>query len=105
MKNGCVKINLDRDRAIINLLGEVCWGFKVDNFENTIGAKQEIVESLLERLLKEEKLGIIETFLNESELAIIRRALHAVEKEIEEWEFQTRIGVSLEEVKALSIFQ
>lgn len=27
------KINLERDVAIIRILGEVCWGFTVEEFE------------------------------------------------------------------------
>jgi hypothetical protein len=99
-----MKIDIVKNRAIINLLGEICWGFEIDNFEDNIGAKEEIVEALLERLLGKERLGVIETSLNESEVAIIKSALCIVEKEIEEWEFQTRIGILLEEVKAMPIF-
>src|SRR3989304_570731 len=101
MKNNNYKLNLEIDRFIINILGEICWGFKIDNFEKKIGTKKEIVERLLERLLREEKEGIIETQLNDSEIAIIKRALNEVEKEIEEWEFQTRIGVTLQEAKTI----
>jgi hypothetical protein len=104
MVNNRYNINLKRDRPIINILGEICWGFQVDNFEKKIGSKKEIVEALLKRLLIEEKTGIIETYLNASEVEVIKRALNEVEKEIEEWEFATRIGVSLEEVKKISIF-
>lgn len=104
MKNNNCKINLKTDRPIINILGEVCWGFKIDKFEKKIGVKKETVEILLERLVREEKAGAIETYLTSSEIEFIKRALKEVEKEIEEWEFRTRIGVSLEEVKKISIF-
>ena len=99
------KINLEQDRFIINILGEICWGFQVDNFEKKIGAKKAIVENLLEKLLNEEKAGVVEIYLDNSEVSIIRKAFNEVEKEIEEWEFQTRIGAPLNKVKELEIFK
>jgi len=77
------------------VLGEICCGFQIEKFEEKIEARKEIVEALLGRLIREEKSGIIETYLNDSEIKLIKMALKEVEKEIEEWEFQTRIGVSL----------
>jgi uncharacterized membrane protein len=105
MKSINHKINLKIDRAIINILGEICWGFHIDNFEKKIGEKKDVVKTLLERLLKEEKEGVLETNLNDKELEIIRKALNEVENEIEEWEFQTRIGFPLEKVKKILIFK
>ena len=99
------KINLIQDRAIINILGEVCWGFKVNDFEKIIGASYETVETLLKRLVNEEKAGVIETYLTDYEVEFIKKALVVVEKEIEEWEFAIRFGVNLEEVKEISIFK
>ena len=104
MKNSNYKVNLSKDRPIINILGEVCWGFYINNFEKKIGAKKEIVEELLERLLRHEKNEFSETFLNDSEVEIIKKAFNEVKNEIEEWEFQTRIGATLDEVKKISIF-
>ena len=80
-------------------MGEICWGFHVAIFEEEIEEKKEIVEKFLMRLVNEEKLGVIETYLNSSEVDIIKKALKVVEKELEAWESSTRIGASLEEVK------
>jgi len=44
-------INLKNDRAVINILGEVCWGFRLEDFEIKIGASFIEVESLLEGML------------------------------------------------------
>lgn len=104
MKDKTILINLESDRPIINILGEVCWGFRVEDFEDAFGVKAEIVEELLDRLIKCEKSGEFEVFLEKSEIKIIKKALDEVEKEIEEWEFETRIGTSLEEVKKIPIF-
>lgn len=98
-------INLISDRFVINLLGEICWGFHLDDFESKIGAKKEIVEALLEKLIKEEKQGIVEIELDDSEVRIIRNAFDEVKKEIEDWEFSTRIGVSLERVSEIAILK
>jgi hypothetical protein len=99
------KINLKNDRPIINVLGEICWGLSLNDFEKKIGVTEEVAEALLKRLLQEEKLEIIETLITDSELKIIKRALIVVEKEIEEWEFETRLGATLEEVKDIPIFK
>jgi len=104
MTNKDLLINLKRDRPIINILGEVCWGFKVENFEKKFGVKIEIVEKLLERLIREEKEGKSHVCLSISEIEIIKKALIEVKKAIEEWEFETRIGASLNEVKKIPIF-
>ena len=98
-------INLLSDRPIIGILAEVCWGLKVNNFEAKIGEKKEIVEKILMRLVQEEKLGIIETSLNSSEVEILKKAFDIVKEEIEEWEFYTRFGVHLNEVEELAIFK
>ena len=105
MNKKIYKINLEKDRSVIGLLAEICWGFRVHDFEKKIGVKYEIAEALLERLLREEKAGIIETQLTDFEVEIIKNALVEVEKEIEEWEFQTRFGVDLKDVKEISIFK
>jgi hypothetical protein len=104
MTNKKYKINLEKERPVINILGEICWGFDIDDFENVIGVKKTIVEALLERLLKEEKDGNVETYISSADVLIIQRALEIVEKETEEWEFPIRFGVTLEEVKKNSIF-
>lgn len=101
MKNTMYEIDLVEDRALISILGEVCWGFHVDNFENQIVASILVVESILNRLVNEEKAGIVETYISFFEVEIIQRAFREVLKEIEEWEFSTRIGISIDEVKEI----
>ena len=105
MKNNNCKINLQNDCAINNILVEVCLGLKINNFEEKIGARKEVVIKLLEKLSEEEKLGVIETYLTPSEVAILKKAFKVVKEEIEEWDFHTRIGSYLNEVENLPIFQ
>lgn len=104
MKGKFYKVNLEINRPIINILGEICWGFEIIDFEKKIGEKKEFVENFLKRLIKEEKDGIIDVSLSASEIEVIRNSLKEVEKEIEKWEFQTRIGFSLEEINNLPVF-
>ncbi|MFW9928710.1 MAG: hypothetical protein ACFFD1_04915 [Candidatus Thorarchaeota archaeon] len=80
MTNKNILINLKRDRPIINILGEVCWGFKVENFEKKFGVKLEIVEKLLERLIREEKKGIVDVYLSISDIEIIKKSLVEVKR-------------------------
>ncbi len=105
MERKKIRVNLLKNRPIINLLGEICWGFQVDDFEKRIGETKKIVEQLLERLLNEEKVGAVEVSLNASEIEILKRALKEVVNEIEDWEFHARIGATLEEVNKLPVFK
>lgn len=98
------RVNIEKDRGIISILGEICLGFKVKNFEEVIVVKKDVAESLLRRLAQEEKNGIVDTYLTDAEVEIIKRALPVVANEIEEWEFETRLGYTLEEIKRISIF-
>lgn len=98
-------LNLARDRPAIGILGEICWGFKVDNFEEAIGVKYEVAEALLERLIREKKAGNFDTYLSASEVEILKKGLIVVEKEIEEWEFHARMGATLEEVKNIPVLK
>jgi hypothetical protein len=105
MENHTHKINLQKDRPIINLLGEVCWGFPIDNFEKKIGVKKEIAEQLLKRLIREEKTGVIETHLSDAEVEILKRAFKEVVNEMEKEEFHTRIGATLDMVREIAILK
>jgi len=79
-------------------------GFYVDDFESKIGVNKNVAEELLKKLIKEEKAGILEMQISDSELEILKKALSEVAKEIDKWEFETRIGATLKEVKNLTIF-
>ena len=88
MKDKHLLINLKTDRCIINILGEICWGFKIENFEKIIGAKFEVVEELLERLIKQEKKGETDVYLNALDVEIVKKAFVEVKKR------DRRVGVS-----------
>ncbi|MES2198848.1 MAG: hypothetical protein V4489_01590 [Chlamydiota bacterium] len=105
MQNKTFEINLEKDRPIINILGEICWGFQVDNFEKKIGVKKETVEILLEKLLKSEREETLIIYINFTEVEIIKKAIIEVVREIEQWEFHARIGISMEELMKIPFFE
>ncbi len=36
------KINIKKDRPIINILGEICWGLQVDDFEKKLEYRKNL---------------------------------------------------------------
>ncbi len=77
------------------LLNEICYGIHIKNFEEVFG-EEHLVIDLMERVLQEK--GKDSTFIfNGCELKIIQNSFEEVFKEIEDWEFQTRIGILREE--------
>ena len=99
-----IKINSDEEyQIIISILLEVCYGFRIDSFEEKIGAKKEVVVQLMERLRKERKSGIKELNFSSLEIVIIKNSLTEVELEME-WsatECMLRIGAYMEEIKKI----
>lgn len=93
---------------VVNILNEVCHGIKI-NIQSKIGSSYEEVYKLLKKITPyevneyeaDEKKEI--SFKDE-EIRILKRCLLEVAEEIEEWEFQTRIGVTLDEIEENPIF-
>jgi hypothetical protein len=84
----------------------VCHGFNVPDFEIKIGCKKENLFVLLKKISsqdvsEEESEDKIVLILNNSEIEILERCFREVLKEIDEWEFSTRIGVSIDEATEL----
>jgi len=59
----------------------------------------------LKKLLEKEDAGVVEVYLDDLEVKVVQNAFKVVIKEIEEWEFQIRVGVYLETVKDIPIFK
>ena len=95
-------LNSDERILLINTLNEVCNGFRIDNFEKKIGAHKERVARLLARISDADEQGDGKCEFSESDLEIINNSFNEVIKEIEEWEFQTRIGISRKEAFAIA---
>ncbi len=79
---------------LLNVLNEICHGIHIDDFEKCIGSKKEIVVELMDSIAKDENKGDVVLCLSDLEVNIVINSFKCVFKEIEEWEFQTRLGVS-----------
>ena len=96
-----VKLSQHEFFPLLNILNEVCHGFYIPNFENTIGAPRKTVVDFMDKLAKNESKENIIIDLNDFELFFLQKSFIEVFKEIEEWEFQTRIGITIEEAKVI----
>jgi predicted AAA+ superfamily ATPase len=92
-----IKLNENEIWPLLNVLNEVCHGIRVDNFKGTIGEKKEIVLALMDKIAEEENKEATTIDLNDSELKILEKSFEEVFKQIDEWEFQTRVGISIHE--------
>ncbi len=94
-----LEINWAHLWPIVNILNEVCHGVHIESFESTIGYKYDSVLMLLDKLAVHEKSDdesdvSMKIDLSNKEIDIIKNSYREVLKQIEEWEFQTRIGVT-----------
>src|ERR1700722_19494130 len=88
-----IKLHSDEIWPFLNILNEVCNGININNFEKCIGTKREIIIDLFNKTSYLEKDGeLLE--LSALEFKALNNCFHAVVKEIEDWEFQTRIGIT-----------
>lgn len=91
---------------IINILNEVCHGIKINDFETEIGFNYNEIFSLLAKLEAYEvgedmsEIQII-LELNNIETEILKACFNESLKQIEQWEFSTRIGVSISEAQKI----
>jgi len=102
-------LNRDEMGMINNALNEVCNGIYLREFDSRMGAPVDAVRAVLrpvhDLLLTIRKNGlpkseIVITFaLNE--LAVMRNALAVILQEIDEVEFETRLGATQKEIDAL----
>ncbi|MBS0606235.1 MAG: hypothetical protein JSR57_04730 [Verrucomicrobia bacterium] len=67
--------------------------------KKNIGAKKQIVVALMDKISEKENEDEIILFLNDIELNLLKKSFEEVLRQIEEWEFQTRIGVTIQEAK------
>lgn len=91
-----------------NILNEVCHGIKID-IQSKIGSSYEDLYALLKKIkiyeVNEYEADIKKVIaFRDEEVLLLKRCLYEVALEIEEWEFQTRIGVTLDEIKENPIF-
>lgn len=91
---------------IVNILNEICNGVQIKDLKKAIGFKYEEIMDLLRKISSyeveegnSENTQIIE--LSDNEIEIIKKCFDEILKYIEEWEFSTRIGVSIQEARDL----
>jgi hypothetical protein len=98
-----ISIILDGDETwpLINVLNEVCHGFYIDKFQEKIGSGKESVVQLLDKVSDKETESNPVFKLNIKEIKIIFNSFEEVFKAIDEWEFQTRIGVNTAEARKI----
>jgi hypothetical protein len=108
-ENVSFHLSLHELGTISNGLNEVCHCFRVVDFEAKMGADRREVEHTLDEIsdgydkMKDE--GLTEGIVNFSdrELRMIIGALQEVCREIEDWEFHTRIGAELGEAEEILV--
>lgn len=97
-----IETNWNELWPIVNIINEVCHGIETNNIENEFGFKYEEIFAFLRKLvayeMEEDKSEIqINIEFTDREIEIILMCFNAVLKQIEEWEFSTRIGISVKE--------
>ena len=89
--------------VIINVMNEVCHGIKIHQFQEKFDCSKQFASNLLNKLIKFDNFKK-SIDINSQELDLIKKSLDKVCCEIEEWEFETRIGVSFSEVEKIKNF-
>ncbi len=90
-----MKLEIPEVWLLINILHEVCYGIPVPDFEKIIGEKRSVID-FMNRIIASEGKTHDFTF-SVSELHKLRSSFQEVCKEIDDWEFPIRIGISKEE--------
>ena len=92
-----LELSMSELKIIHQALNEVCNGFKIDDFEKTIGFSRESVVSEMDRLKKiyaeavrENDRESVDVRVAPNQLQIYRSALQEACREIDEWEFDSR---------------
>ena len=96
-----IRLNADDIGPFLNIFNEVCNGIYINNFEQTIGAKEQFVNNLWKRISNEINMEKPILNLNNDELEVIKKSFEQVYKHIEDWEFQTRLGITIPEMKEI----
>ncbi len=96
-----IQLRSDEFWPLLNIINEVCHGIRIDNFENVIGAKKQTVVDFLNSIEDEEEEKEVLLNLSDSELIFLKNSFEEVFRQIDEWEFQTRIGISITDARKI----
>ena len=94
-------------RILHQVLNEVCNGLRIENFEKTIGdmdaAKIEMsnLRALYADSNARKDSRRISIHMTPSLIEICRNALARVQMEIDDWDFETRLGASKQQVQSM----
>ncbi len=100
-----VVVNFHDLPIINNSLNEVCNGLHVDDFEKKIGVTKSHAQQLLKKvhrnIAKQElhKKDVEHFHLTVEDLIVVKNALTEVLRQIDDWEFETRMDVTPDEAK------
>jgi hypothetical protein len=87
--------------CLLNILSEIYHGIYVHNFENVIGVQRKVVVDWMNKISEKEKEEEIILILDDFELNFLQKSFEEVFRQIEEWEFQTRIGITMQEANMI----
>ena len=101
-----VEVKWEEIWPVVNVLNEVCHGININSHESEIGFRYEEILKLLRTLSQledknENYSNQIIIKLSDNEREIIKNSFEEVFKQIEEWEFQTRIGITIQEANEI----
>ena len=86
---------------IVNMLNEVCHGLYIYNFEKKIGYSKKCVIKYLNKYLDKVRSKSKIFISDKTEIDVILNVSKLVFKEIDDWEFETLIDISIPEAKEL----
>ncbi len=96
-----IKLSFDDFFSLLNIINEVCHGINVRNFKETIGDERKTVVDFLDKISNKDQNNEIIICVSDFEQQFLKKSFERVLREIEEWEFQTRIGVDRSEARAI----
>ena len=101
MKAKIISLTSNEIWPLLNVLNEVCNGISIENFEERMGSKKEDVISLMNRIAEEEQKEESLISLSKIDIEILKKSFELLFKYIDEWEFETRVGISVEDANSL----
>ena len=91
----------DTFRPVVNILNEVCNGLYITNFTDKIGASEDFARSLLHKYSDQYKKNEQIQISNDLEFKVILNSFKEVFKNIDDWEFDARVGITLKDAQDL----
>ena len=105
MNTKLVKFKPDEIQILLDILIETCYGcygvVSINEFKQKIGVEKTEAVELMNKILEEKDKEESILSLNETELLIFFKSFEEVFRQIEEWEFQTLIGVTISEAERI----